>query len=165
MGGRFPAGHAERDGHARALLVVALGVLTAERRNEAVVHAERGVDQRRVHPQQGLGVEGAVRPAVGTQAADGAVDGIDPADGRLGFGAAAEDHREAALQCPEQPAERIGRVRRVLRDPGRDGWVRSLEQQRARSSGEDEQLAVDPPRDRGRPEQPGSLVGGGGRHR
>ena len=132
-----------------------------QRADEARVDPQCGVDERGVHPQQGLGVGGGVRRAVGEPPADGGVDGVDARDRGIGPRPRAEHDVEAARQGALQAAERIGRVRRVLDDAGGDHRVRRLHEQRAGAAGEDDHLAIDLPRDAAGAEQSGRLAGGG----
>ncbi len=134
-------GDPERPSDRPRLLVEPRPPRPVERLEPGLTDRQGRLDERGVDPQRQLRVARRIaRPD------DPAMERVQTPDLAAGRRRRPVHDREIAPQRAAQPAPGIGAEVRVVVDPGRDGRVRDLEQQRARAGAEQKhRLAVEPP--------------------
>ena len=138
--------HPEPDRDLRGLEVVVVRLRRGERGDEAVMHADGGVDQGGVDPEQGSGSSARYAAPVSDTTPGPARTALMR---RIARSAAAPSPKTIAQLAPSvrRRRARIGSEVGVGVHPGCDRRVRDLHQQGAGAAGQHDGLAVDPPRD------------------
>ncbi len=138
------------------LVDVLVGLAGQQPAARAQVRGEERVDLRAVHPQQQVRVVHPERPAgLGLDPrAQPPVQRPQRGAGRLGLAARPEGDRAQPLAGALQPAPGVLPVGGVCLEAGHDQRMRGLQQQRPEPGHDHRRVAVDPPGDRARAEQP-----------
>ena len=144
----FVRGYSERGRKDLRLVPVALPVRFGEPAGDELEPTQRGQHQCGLDPQKQLRIPGAVMAPVRSLAADPSMALVDAPHRPLCALRVTEDRVERGVHRAVQPSEWVAAEVGMLVNTGRHQRMRDLQEQRGTATEDDEELAVQSPRDR-----------------